>query len=374
MNPAAMKIERIELALLELDYVHFFETSLGREHGRTFIIVTACAGGERGYGEVVASAAPHYSAETTKTAWHVLEDFLVPMVFAGGIADPEEFAAAAKAFRGHPMAKAGLELALWDLKAKAADQPLSKLYGGTRATVVAGVSCGIEDTVGDLLDRIDGFLAAGYPRVKIKVKPGWDVAVCAAVRARFPDLALQVDANGAYTIAAAEHLKKLDAFGLAMIEQPFPPYDLWDHARLQRELKTPICLDESIVSETTARQMDEMKSGRIVNIKVGRVGGMVEARKIHDYCQAHGIPVWCGGMLESGIGRAHNLHIASLPNFKLPNDLSASDRYWKQDLIEPAIVLEDGGVIRVPTGRGIGVTPVAERLRRATRKSEVFTP
>ncbi len=350
-----MKIDRIELALLELEYLHFFETSFGRESGRTFIIVTAFADGLRGYGEVVASSAPLYSSETTTTAWHVLKDFLVPMVFDRNLAGPEEFAAAAKKFRGHPMAKAGLELALWDLKAKAAGEPLSKVYGGTRTEIAAGVSCGIEDSMADLLRAIESFLAEGYVRIKIKIKPGWDVEACAAVRDRFPDLVLQVDANGAYAIDDLEHLKKLDAFGLLMIEQPFAPYDLWDHAKLQRELRTPICLDESIVSLTTARQADEMKSGRIINIKVGRIGGMVESARIHDYC------------------RAHNLHIASLPNFTLPNDLSASNRYWKQDLIEPEIVLGKGGMIKVPTGPGIGVNPVEERIRRATLKSEVFT-
>jgi len=368
-----MKIERIKLSLLELDYVHFFETSFGREYGRTFIIVTAAADGQRGYGEVVASAAPLYSAETTTTAWHVLKDFFIPMVFAEKIGGPEGFAKAARRFRGHPMAKAGLELALWDLEAKSAGVPLAQLYGGTKTEIEAGVSCGIEDSLAELLDRIAAFLAEGYRRIKIKIKPGWDIEACAAVRGRFPELALQVDANGAYTIADKERLKKLDVFGLKMVEQPFAPYDLWDHARLQGEMRTPICLDESIVSETSARQALEMKSGRIINIKVGRVGGMVEARKIHDTCQASGIPVWCGGMLESGIGRAHNLHIASLPNFRLPNDLSASNRYWKQDLVEPEIVLEKGSLIRVPTGPGIGVTPVEERMRKATLRSEVFT-
>jgi O-succinylbenzoate synthase len=369
-----MKIERIELALLKLSYVHFFETSLGREYGRTFIITRVFADGLRGYGEVVASESPLYSSETTVTAWHVLKDFLIPTLFEKGIEGPEEFYRAAIKFRGHPMAKAGLELALWDLKAKALGVPLAKLYGGVRNEIPAGVSCGIEDSVSELLDRISGHVEEGYERVKIKIKPGWDMNVCEAVRKRFPRLTLQVDANGAYALSDKKHLKKLDDFSLLMVEQPFPPYDLWDHSRLQKEMKTPLCLDESILSETTARQASEMGSCRVINIKVGRVGGMVEARKIHDSCQAHDIPVWCGGMLESGIGRAHNLHIASLPNFRFPNDLSASNRYWKQDVIEPEIVLEKGGVIKVPAGPGIGVNPIEERIRRATLKSEVFKP
>jgi O-succinylbenzoate synthase len=368
-----MKIDRLELALLELQYLHFFETSFGRSTGRTFIIVTAFADGLRSYGEVVAEAAPLYSSETTTTAWHILKDHLVPLVLKERLSDPRLFAAAAGRFRGHPMAKAGLELALWDLEAKAAGVPLSKLYGGTREAIEAGVSCGIEDSLNDLVDGVAAFLEAGYRRIKIKIKPGWDVEACAALRRRFPGLVLQVDANGAYTIDDMDHLKKLDDFGLLMIEQPFAPYDLWDHSRLQRELRTPICLDESILSLTTARQADEMKSGRIINIKVGRVGGTVEAARIHDYCRAHGLPVWCGGMLESGIGRAHNLHLASLPNFTLPNDISASNRYWKQDIVEPEIVLEKGSLIKVPTGPGIGVAPVEDRVRRATLRREVFS-
>jgi O-succinylbenzoate synthase len=369
-----MKLERIDLEILRLPYVHFFETSFGRSYDRTFIIVRAEAEGVRGFGEVVAEEAPLYSSETTQTAWHVLKDFLIPMTFGSGLSDPAAFATAARKFRGHPMAKAGLELALWDLKAKAEGVPLSRLWGGVKSEIAAGVSCGIEDTLSDLVDRISGYLADGYQRIKIKIKPGWDVEACAAVRREFPKIALQVDANGAYAPADIPLLKGLDAFGLLMIEQPFAPYDLWDHAKLQREMSTPICLDESIVSETTARQAIEMGSCRIVNIKVGRVGGIAEAVKIHDLCRDRGVPVWCGGMLESGIGRAHNLHLASLPNFKFPNDLSASNRYWKRDLIDPEIVLEKGGVIKVPTGPGIGVHPVEERIREATLHRESFTP
>jgi len=369
-----MTIERIDLEILRLPYVHFFETSFGRSYDRMFILVRAYAGGVCGFGEVVAEEAPLYSSETTRTAWHVLQDFLIPMVFKEGLADPEEFARAAKKFRGHAMAKAGLELALWDLKAKTEGAPLNKLWGGVKTEIAAGVSCGIEDSFEDLVDRIGSYLAEGYQRIKIKIKPGWDVEACAAIRRKYPDIALQVDANGAYSPADIPQLKKLDDFGLIMVEQPFPPYDMWDHAKLQRDMATPLCLDESILSETTARQALEMGSCRIVNIKVGRVSGPAEAKKIHDLCQAQGVPVWCGGMLESGIGRAHNLHLASLPNFKFPNDLSASNRYWKRDLIDPEIVLEKGGVIRVPTAPGIGVNPVEDRIREATVLRETFTP
>jgi O-succinylbenzoate synthase len=369
-----LTIERIELALLYLPYVHFFETSLGREEGRSFILVKACAGGLCGYGEVVAAEEPSYSYETTSTAWLMLKEFFIPLVFKKGLVDPEDFAAEAHRFRGHPMAKAGLELALWDLKAKTAGVPLRQLYGGPRNRIEVGVSQGIENSVADLLRRIEEFLAEGYTRIKIKIKPGWDIEVAREVRRRFPEVRLQADANGAYTPEDKGLLKSLDDLGLLMLEQPFPPYDLWDHSRLQREMRTPLCLDESIISEITARQAIEMGSCRIINIKVGRVGGMVEARRIHDRSEGAGVPVWCGGMLESGIGRAHNLHIASLSDFKLPSDLSASRRYYKEDLIDPPIELEPDGAIRVPDAPGIGVNPVEDRIRRATRRQETFRP
>ncbi len=369
-----MTIERIEMALLKLPYVHFFETSFGREYDRTFIITRVYEDGVCGFGEVVAEEAPLYSGETTEGAWHVLRTFLIPMVFKEKIAGPEEFAAKAKRFRGNLMAKAGLELAFWDLKAKKAGIPLKKLYGGVRDEIEAGVSCGIENSIPELVDRVGAYLGEGYRRVKLKIKHGWDVEACAAVRAGHPDILLQVDANGAYSLADKEQLKKLDAFNLLLVEQPFAPYDLWDHSKLQKEMKTAICLDESILSLDTTRAAVEMGSCRIVNIKVGRVGGPTEMRKIHDYCQSAGVPVWCGGMLESGIGRAHNLHIATLPNFKLPHDLSASRRYYQEDLIDPFIELSGPGTIHVPDGPGIGVHPVEARIRKATLKHEVAKP
>ncbi len=367
-----MTIERVEMALLKLPYVHFFETSFGREYDRTFIIIRVYEGGVCGFGEVVAEEAPLYSGETTEGAWHVLRTFLIPMVFKEKIIGPEDFYKKAGRFRGNQMAKAGLELAFWDLKAKKAGVPLKTLYGGVRNEIEAGVSCGIEDSLPELLSRVGAYLEQGYRRVKIKIKPGWDVGACETVRKKYPHILLQVDANGAYSLADMETLKKLDAFNLLLVEQPFRPYDLWDHAKLQKEMRTPLCLDESILSLDTTRAAIEMGSCRIINIKVGRIGGAVEMRKIHDYCQEHGVPVWCGGMLESGIGRAHNLHIATLPNFKLPNDLSASRRYYKEDLIDPSIELCGPGTIRVPEEPGIGVHPVEERIRRATLKSEVF--
>jgi len=270
------------------------------------------------------------------------------------------------------MAKAGFELALGELKAKKAGLPLYKLYEGIRDEVPSGVSVGIQDTIPQLLDRIASFLEEGYPRVKIKIKPGWDITACEEIRRLYPDLSLQADANAAYRIGDKALLKQMDAFDLMMLEQPFAHNDLWDHSRLQREIKTPICLDESAVSAEAVRQAAEMGSCRIINIKVGRVGGIVAARKIHDYCRTAGMPVWCGGMLETGIGRAHNLHLATLPNFTLANDISASKRYYAEDLIDPAIELTGQGTIKVPQAPGIGVFPVEERIIKATQKSRIF--
>ena len=369
-----MALERIELRLLRLPYVHYFETSLGREKEREFILVKVFSQGETGYGEVAASRAPLYSYETVGTAWHVLTEFFIPLLFRQKIEDPEEFAAAVRKYRGHPMARAGLELALWDLKARKLNQPLFKLYGGVYEKIPAGVSIGIQDSVEELIARVGDFLQQGYQRIKLKIKPGWDINVCQAVRDHFPDILLQVDANGAYSRETKAGLKALDEFNLLMIEQPFPPYDLWDHSLFQKEMNTPLCLDESIYDFSAARSAVEMDSCRVINIKVGRVGGIVEARQIHDFCQEKGLPVWCGGMLESGIGRAHNLHLASLPNFKFPHDLSASRRYYQVDIVEPEITLEPGGKIKVPQDPGIGVTPREKMIESLTLKKEVLLP
>lgn len=365
-------IDRLELLLLRLPYVHYFETSLGREEEREFILVKVCSEGVCGYGEVVADKSPFYSYETTSTAWHVLKDFLIPLIFGKAVSSPEVFFKEAQKYRGHPMAKAGLELALWDIRGKKENRPLWKLYGGVRTEIPAGVSVGIQDSIPELLERIQSFLEEGYQRIKIKVKPGWDIGVLEEIRKKFPDILLQADANGSYSLAQKEILKRFDEFRLLMLEQPFPPFDLWDHSRLQKEMRTPLCLDESILSVEMARKAHEMESCRIVNIKVGRVGGVIESRKIHDFCQEKRIPVWCGGMLESGIGRAHNIHLATLPNFQLPNDLSASKRYYPEDLIEPPVEITSKGTIVVPELPGIGVSPQKGRIEKATLKREVF--
>ena len=369
-----MKIEEIELYLVKMPLVHFFETSFGRETEKEFILIRIVGDGLEGWGEVVANKLPLYSYETNKTAWHVLKDIFIPLIFEKSITSPEDFYNEVSKFKGHNMAKAGLELALWDLNAKQKELPLWKLYGGEKKEIPSGVSIGIQDSVNQLLSRIENFLELGYQRIKLKVKLGWDLEILKIVRKSFPNIPLSVDANGAYSLKDKEHLKKFDDFNLIMIEQPFPAPSLWDHAQLQKELNTPICLDESITCYQDSEQGFKMGSFKIINIKVGRVGGIIEAKKIHDFCMQNSIPVWCGGMLESGIGRAHNIHLASLPNFKLPNDISASKRYYSQDIIEPQVEITERGTIKVPNGPGIGVLPVKERINKVTVYKESFRP
>ena len=368
-----MGVERVELIQVEIPYLHFFETSFGREHSKSCLLVKAFSEGVIGYGEVVAERSPLYSYETTATAWLMLEEVFIPDILAADSEDPASFCKRTRRLKGHPMARAGLELALWDLAAKKRGVSLSRLYGGDRSEIMSGVSVGIQDSPEQLLRRIQDFLEEGYPRIKIKIKPGWDVRICESVRSRFPDILLQVDANAAYTLPSLPLLKELDRFQLQMLEQPFSDQDLWDHSRLQREMQTPICLDESAKSLDWVRQAHTLESCRIINIKVGRVGGIVVAREIHDFCREQGVPVWCGGMLETGIGRAHNVHLASLPGFTLSNDISASSRYYKRDLVEPEFTLTDRGTIRVPKGPGIGVEPLEDRISDCTLRREVFS-
>lgn len=364
-----MRIESVDLRLLRLPLARFFETSFGRSYDRTFILVTVHAEGAEGWGECVAEAHPYYSAESTETAWHVLERYLVPRLLGVTLAQPREVWPLLRQVRGHRMAKAALEMAVWDLHARQRQEPLSRTLGGTRQAIASGVSIGIQDSVEELLERIEIERDAGYQRIKIKIKPGWDVAVVEQVRARFGDLPLMVDANAAYTLADVDRLAELDRFGLMMIEQPLDEEDLRDHVRLQARLRTPICLDESIVTPGMAQAAIEWGACRIVNIKPGRLGGFAESMATHDICAQAGVPVWHGGMLESGIGRAHNIHLASLANFSLPGDIAASRRYFQPDLIEPPIDITPDGTIAVPTGPGLGVTIVAERVARATERA-----
>jgi O-succinylbenzoate synthase len=356
----------MELRLLRLPLVRFFETSFGRVHDRAFVLVTLEQEGALGYGECVADGDPFYSAETNLTAWHIIRDFVAPMVLGRPFDHPREIYDALRAIRGHNMAKAAVEMAAWDLFARQQNQPLCRVLGGARTEIESGVSIGIQDTLEELAERVSVELSAGYRRVKIKIKPGWDVRVVEFVRERFGPILLMVDANAAYTLADADHLAALDGHDLMMIEQPLDYDDIRDHARLQRRLRTAICLDESIHSIRTAEEAIEQGACRIINIKPGRIGGHAQSVRLHDLTAAHGIPVWHGGMLESGIGRAHNIHLSTLPNFSLPGDVSASRRYYAPDLIDPEIVVRPDGTIAVPTGPGVGVHIVADRVAAAT--------
>ena len=361
-----MRIERIELRLLRLPLVRFFETSFGRIHDRAFILVAIEQQGAIGFGECVADGNPYYSSETTRTAWHIILEFVAPLVLGREFAHPRDIHGALHVIRGHHMAKAAVEMAAWDLFAKQQSAPLCRVLGGTRTEIESGVSIGIQDSLEQLAELVHTERAAGYRRIKIKIKPGWDIAPVEAIRARFGDVPLMVDANGAYRLSDAAHLQELDAFDLLMIEQPLDYDDIRDHARLQSRLRTPVCLDESLHSVRSAAEAIELEACRVINIKPGRVGGHGQSIELHDLAARHDIPVWHGGMLESGIGRAHNIHLSTLPNFTLPGDVAASRRYYAPDLIDPEIDVAPDGTIAVPSGPGIGVHVVADRVERAT--------
>jgi o-succinylbenzoate synthase len=367
-----MRIESIELRHVRLPLVEPFVTSMGVETDEEHIIVRVDAGGVTGWGEAVAQGTPFYSYETTQTAWHILRDFLVPGVLGAEISSAADAIAQGARVRGHMMAKAGLESALWDLFAKAKGVSLSTLLGGTRERIDVGVSIGIQPSPGDLVRKVTGYLEQGYRRIKIKIAPGRDLAYVEAVRREYPEILLQVDANSAYELRDIDLFRAMDGYGLLLIEQPLSHDDIFDHSKLQRELQTPICLDESIHSVADARAALELKSCRVINIKPGRVGGFTESRLIHDLCQSQGIPVWHGGMLESGIGRAGNVALASLPNFTLPGDISASRRYYREDIVEPAFEVGRDGTMLVPTGPGIGVDVLPDRLKKVTVRRQEF--
>jgi o-succinylbenzoate synthase len=364
-----IRIDRLTLRLVRLPLVAFFETSFGRVYDKTFILVSLEGGGAQGLGECVADVDPYYSAETNVTAWHVIKNFIAPLALGRAFEHPRDVFPALARVRGHNMAKAAVEMAAWDLAARSANAPLSQLLGGTRREIASGVSIGIQDSLDDLLANVQTELAAGYRRIKIKIKPGWDVAAVEKIRTGAGAVPLMVDANAAYTLADAAHLAALDRFDLMMIEQPLEYDDVRDHATLQRAIRTPICLDESIHSVRAAEEAIALEACRIVNIKPGRLGGHAEAIRVHNVCAAHGIPVWHGGMLESGIGRAHNVHLASLPNFTLPGDIAASRRYFAPDLIEPGIEVSRDGTVAVPTGPGIGVAVDWDRVKAATTET-----
>lgn len=368
----AVRIEQIELRHISMPLTAPFETSFGVEKDREGLIVALRAGGITGWGEVVASRSPGYSAETADTEWYILQHFIIPSVLGDEFDSVESLEAAYASVRGHHMAKAGLVAALYDLLAKAKGISLQKMLGGKGKSVKVGVSIGIQPTTEALVEKVGQYLDEGYTRIKIKIKPGRDVADAKAVRKAFPKILLQVDANSAYTLDDAQIIKGLDDLELLLIEQPLSEDDIFDHAKLQKQLKSAVCLDESILTARHARWAHELGACKIINIKPGRVGGLREAIRIHDYCAEHGIPVWCGGMLETGIGRAANLALATLPNFKLPGDISATSRYWKQDIAEPAFELNKDGTITVPTGPGIGVTVREDILEKYTLRRETF--
>lgn len=367
-----MKIERIEQFYVQMQLKQFFETSFGREDVVEKVVVAVYADGLVGYGESPVEKNPFYSAETADTCWLIQRDYLIPMLLGASISHASEIPGKLGRVRGHHMAKAGLEAAIWDLEAQIAGVSIARLLGGTRHQINSGVSIGIQNSVEDLLGNIESYLAEGYQRIKIKIKPGWDASVVEKVRARFADVLLMVDANSAYSLADAPMLRALDGFDLLMIEQPLAYDDILDHAVLQKQVQTRICLDESIHTVGRAREALALGSCKIINIKPARVGGMTQAREIHDICLEHDIPVWCGGLLETGIGRAHNIAMASLPDFTLPGDVSASDRYWHEDIIDPPFVLNGNGTIDVPSKPGLGVAVVRDRLQKVSAQMADF--
>lgn len=367
-----MKIDSLNLYHVKLPYVTPFQTSRWTEYDRECVLVRLQAEGLTAWGECVASTNCGYSYETVKTNWLILEDFLIPAVLAASFDDLEGYRAAIDHVTGHAMAKAGLELAFWDFFAQRAGVSLQKFIGGSGDRVRVGVSVGIQPTTDDLLRVVEGYLAEGYARVKLKIKPGRDVGDTAAVRKAHPNLLLQVDANSVYRLKDSDHLLALDDFGLLLIEQPFAQDDIIDHAKLQPRLKTPICLDESIHSVEHARWALELAAARVINIKPGRVSGLSEAIKIHNYCYERHVPVWMGGMLETGIGRAANVAVASLPGFTLPGDISASARYFPEDLVEPDFKLNPDSTLSVPTGVGLGVNVVMARVEQRLVRQQTF--
>ncbi|HEV2398128.1 MAG TPA: o-succinylbenzoate synthase [Candidatus Sulfotelmatobacter sp.] len=367
-----MKIEAVTLREIQMPLVHFFETSFGRTYSRRILLVTVHCEGVEGWAEPVVGEDPFYSSEWIDSAWPTLVHYLIPSLLGKKIQSAREVPALFGRVSGHRMAKAGLEDALWEAEALQKKQPLWRLLGGTRSEIPCGVSIGIQDSVDQLLDKIQTELAAGYRRIKVKVKPGWDLNVLERIRSRWADITLSCDANSAYTLDQLEHLRKFDQFNLLMIEQPLWNDEIYYHARLQKELRTAICLDESIVSARSAAFALEINACRIINMKVGRVGGFSEALAIHDLCQSHNIPMWCGGMLETGIGRGQNIALSTLPNFSLPGDVSASKRYWKEDIIEPEVEVSPQGMIAINDKPGTGYRVRPDLIEKLTVRKEVL--
>jgi O-succinylbenzoate synthase len=367
-------IDRIVLRQIQMPLVHFFETSFSRTYARDMVIVEAVSDGVSGWGEVTAGENPFYNEEWHESAWLILKDYVAPRVLNYEFATPSEVYPRTAHIRGHFMARGGFEVAVWDLEARRNGVPLWKqIGGGARREIPCGVSIGIQDNVDQLLAKIDKELDDGYQRIKVKIKPGWDVEVIKAIRKRFPSILLMGDANSAYTLKDIGLLKQLDEFNLMMIEQPLAHDEIIDHAELQQALQTPICLDECIRDAHQAEQAIRMGAARIINIKLGRVGGFAGAKAVHDVAMKHNVPVWCGGMLEAGIGRAHNIALATLPNFVLPGDISASKRYWKQDIINPWVETTSRGTIEIHDSAGFGYPIDMDFLKSVTVREEILT-
>jgi O-succinylbenzoate synthase len=361
-----MKIDSITLHHISMPLIAPFETSFGRETDRECVLITLQSQGLIGYGECVASRSPGYNYETTGTAMHILKDFIAPLILGKDILEVQDFQKRVEGIRGHHLAKAGVEMALWDLLGKRDGKSLKEMFGGSRKKVDVGVSIGIQESAEALVRTVACYLEQGYRRVKIKIKPGREVDETSSVRNSYPDLRLQVDANSAYSLETANVLKAIDDLNLLLIEQPLFEDDIWDHRKLQAQLKTPICLDESVVSPRHARYALEMEACKIINIKPARVGGLSQGIAIHDYCYERNVPVWCGGMLETGVGRASNLALASLPGFVLPGDISASDRYYTRDITNERFVLNSDSTIDVPDKPGLGITIDEAALKKFT--------
>jgi o-succinylbenzoate synthase len=369
-----IRIDRVVLRQIRMPLVHFFETSFGRTYERQMVLVEAISDGVSGWGEITAGENPFYNEEWTESVWLIARDYAAPRILKRELASAADVDSLTSHIRGHNMARGGVEAAVWDLEARLNGVPLWKqIGGGARREIPCGVSIGIQDSVPQLLAKIETELAAGYQRIKMKIKPGWDVDVVRQVRERFPSIKLMADANSAYTLDDIDHLKRLDEFYLMMIEQPLAHDEIIDHVKLQAALQTPICLDECLRSAHQAAQAIRMKACQIINIKLGRVGGFAEAKRLHDVAEAAGVPVWCGGMLEAGIGRAHNIALATLPNFVLPGDVSASQRYWKRDIIQPAVEATPRGTIAIRDEPGFGYALDMDYLNSLVVRQETIS-
>ncbi|MEC2158267.1 o-succinylbenzoate synthase [Virgibacillus halodenitrificans] len=368
----SIPIKQIKLHKLSMRLNNPFTTSFGTLKDKGFFIIEAVdEDGKRGFGESVAFTSPWYTEETVKTNEHIMEDFLIPILQKNTIAHPDDVSSLFSSIRRNNMAKAALEGAIWDLYAKRENMPLSEALGGTKKNIDVGISIGIQPTTQDLLDVIEKYVREGYKRIKIKIKPGRDIDVLKEVRYHFPDLPIMADANSAYTLQDIEHLKKMDELNLMMLEQPLAHDDIVDHAKLQAAMDTPICLDESIHSLEDVKKANQLGSCKIINIKIGRVGGLTEAKRIHNYCEKNNIPVWCGGMLEAGVGRAHNVALTTLPQFILPGDTAGSSHYWQEDIIQPEVEVNQG-LIHVPDKPGIGYEIDEKILKKATIDVKTF--